>query len=409
MTPFMLYQCKAGLCLMLFTGLYYLIFRKETFHTFNRFYLLGSLLVSAFLPLIQITGIRTGKSFFFSRTIDAITVYSGKMSSPAQQLPHTNHLLSAAYFSVVSLFVIYFLFQFINLVIFMLRNDARQLSGNKLIYMSDKKYSFSFFRYIFLGKDQLSETEPQILQHEIAHARQWHSFDVVIIQFIKIFQWFNPFIYLTENALKETHEYLADAAVLEHDGSSERYRMLLLTRVFGVQPGIFNYFNRLNFKNRFTMMTKEKSPSRNRLKYLAVLPMFAFLLFVFCCPPSKGQDKPLKQANSQAPDTSPPFMFVEKDAKFHDGNLETFRAWVQENLVYPQPAVENGIYGRVIVSFVVNEKGEVTNVAILRGVDPILDKETIRVITSSPKWEPGENDGLKVKQQLTIPVIFTLK
>jgi protein TonB len=105
----------------------------------------------------------------------------------------------------------------------------------------------------------------------------------------------------------------------------------------------------------------------------------------------------------------PPFMFVEEDATFQGGDINTFRQWVQENLVYPPVAVENGISGRVTVSFVVNAQGDVTNVNIVRGVDPALDKETIRVIQSSPKWTAPRQGGRAVKQMFNIPVIFQLK
>jgi len=105
----------------------------------------------------------------------------------------------------------------------------------------------------------------------------------------------------------------------------------------------------------------------------------------------------------------PAFVFVEEQATFQGGSLETFRDWVQKNLVYPPVAVENGIFGRVTVQFAVNSRGEVTDVKILRGVDPSLDKETIRVILSSPKWGAAKQGGRAVKQQFVMPVIFQLQ
>jgi protein TonB len=105
----------------------------------------------------------------------------------------------------------------------------------------------------------------------------------------------------------------------------------------------------------------------------------------------------------------PAFVFVEEQATFQGGSLETFRDWVQKNLVYPPVAVENGIFGRVTVQFAVNSRGEVTDVKILRGVDASLDKETIRVIMSSPKWGPAKQGGRAVKQQFVMPVIFQLQ
>jgi periplasmic protein TonB len=105
----------------------------------------------------------------------------------------------------------------------------------------------------------------------------------------------------------------------------------------------------------------------------------------------------------------PAFVFVEEQATFQGGDVGTFREWVQKNLVYPPVAVENGIFGRVTVQFAVNSKGDVVDVKILRGVDPSLDKETIRVIMSSPKWGAAKQGGRAVKQQFVIPVIFMLQ
>ena len=105
----------------------------------------------------------------------------------------------------------------------------------------------------------------------------------------------------------------------------------------------------------------------------------------------------------------PAFVFVEEQATFQGGSLESFRDWVQQNVVYPAVAVENGIFGRVTVQFAVNSRGEVVDVKVLRGVDPSLDKETIRVIMSSPKWGAAKQGGRAVKQQFVMPVIFQLQ
>lgn len=104
----------------------------------------------------------------------------------------------------------------------------------------------------------------------------------------------------------------------------------------------------------------------------------------------------------------PAFIFVEEQATFRGGNLDDFRDWVQENIVYPPLAIENNVFGRVTVQFAVNSQGDVVDVVILRGVDPSLDNETQRVILSSPRWQPARQGGRAVKQQFTIPVVFTL-
>jgi TonB family protein len=103
------------------------------------------------------------------------------------------------------------------------------------------------------------------------------------------------------------------------------------------------------------------------------------------------------------------YYFVDKQAQFQGGNLETFREWIENNLIYPPDAKEKGIFGRVTVQFTVNSKGKACDAVILRGVDPSLDKEVLRILQVSPEWTPAENDGKKVAQQFVMPVIFSLE
>jgi len=103
------------------------------------------------------------------------------------------------------------------------------------------------------------------------------------------------------------------------------------------------------------------------------------------------------------------FIVVEEQASFQGGDVNSFRDWVTKNLKYPTIAIENGISGKVYVQYAVNSKGEVVDVKVVRGVDPSLDKEAVRVIMSSPRWEPAKQRGTKVKQQFTIPIAFQLQ
>ena len=104
-----------------------------------------------------------------------------------------------------------------------------------------------------------------------------------------------------------------------------------------------------------------------------------------------------------------PFALVEKKASFMGGDANTFSAWVNQHLEYPEVARENGVSGRVMLQFTVNPNGSVTDVKVLRGVDPALDKEAVRVISSSPKWEPGRQRDRAVKVTYTFPVVFQLR
>ena len=104
-----------------------------------------------------------------------------------------------------------------------------------------------------------------------------------------------------------------------------------------------------------------------------------------------------------------PFQLVEKKPSFQGGDANEFSKWVNSRLVYPEIAKENGVQGRVTLQFTVEADGRVTNVRVLRGVDESLDKEAVRVVSSSPKWKPGKQRDRAVKVTYTFPVIFQLR
>jgi len=104
-----------------------------------------------------------------------------------------------------------------------------------------------------------------------------------------------------------------------------------------------------------------------------------------------------------------PFQLVEEKPSFNGGDANEFSKWVNGKLVYPEIAKENGVQGRVTLQFTVEKDGSVTNVKVLRGVDPSLDKEAVRVVQSSPKWKPGKQRDRAVKVTYTFPVIFQLR
>ena len=104
-----------------------------------------------------------------------------------------------------------------------------------------------------------------------------------------------------------------------------------------------------------------------------------------------------------------PFQLVEENPSFNGGDANEFSKWVNSRLVYPEIAKENGVQGRVTLQFTVNADGTVSNVKVLRGVDSSLDKEAVRVVSSSPKWKPGKQRDRAVKVTYTFPVIFQLR
>ena len=104
-----------------------------------------------------------------------------------------------------------------------------------------------------------------------------------------------------------------------------------------------------------------------------------------------------------------PFQLVEEKPSFQGGDANQFSKWVNQRLQYPEIAKENGVQGRVTLQFTVEKDGSVTKVKVLRGVDPSLDKEAVRVVSQSPKWKPGKQRDRAVPVTYTCPVIFQLR
>ena len=104
-----------------------------------------------------------------------------------------------------------------------------------------------------------------------------------------------------------------------------------------------------------------------------------------------------------------PFQLVEEKPSFQGGDANQFSKWVNQRLEYPEIAKENGVQGRVTLQFTVEKDGSVTKVKVLRGVDPSLDKEAVRVVSMSPKWKPGKQRDRAVPVTYTFPVIFQLR
>ena len=104
-----------------------------------------------------------------------------------------------------------------------------------------------------------------------------------------------------------------------------------------------------------------------------------------------------------------PVQLVEEKPSFQGGDANQFSKWVNSRLVYPEIAKENGVQGRVTLQFTVEKDGSVTKVKVLRGVDPSLDKEAVRVVSMSPKWKPGKQRDRAVPVTYTFPVIFQLR
>ena len=121
------------------------------------------------------------------------------------------------------------------------------------------------------------------------------------------------------------------------------------------------------------------------------------------------RDYVVEQAEEEEVEEEVPFAIVEQKPTFQGGDANTFTKWVFSKIVYPEIAKENGVQGRVTLQFTIETDGSVKNVKVLRGVDSSLDKEAVRVVSSSPKWSPGMQRNKPVRVKYTFPVVFQLR
>ncbi|WP_239060790.1 peptidoglycan DD-metalloendopeptidase family protein [Bacteroides sp. 519] len=139
-------------------------------------------------------------------------------------------------------------------------------------------FPFSFFNMIFIPKN---ENNQMIINHEIAHTRQLHWLDLILIEIVSILLWFNPFVVLYKKSLKLQHEYLADASVI-NDNNIESYLICMLKQIQVVSfNGITSQFYCNTIKKRIIMITKNKTSNKYLGVYSLVLPLICFMLFAF--------------------------------------------------------------------------------------------------------------------------------
>ena len=173
---------------------------------------------------------------------------------------------------------------------------------------------------------------------------------------------------------------------------------------------------------------KNKKPLMSMLRKMSIVPVALVAMYLFSCNNGlqsaenkegavrvktdivdKSVDTPAVSSSDVTNDEVMLFALVEVKPLFNGGDPENeFRKWVMNNTIYPAEAQKKGISGRVFVQFIIDTDGSVINATLLRGVDTLLDAESLRVIKSSPKWTPGKHEGKTVKVSYTFPFNFQL-
>ena len=278
-----------------FWGLYRLLLHKEHCLRLNRFFLLATLAMSLLIPLVHPTAPAISYNISGNGYLISLPIPEQDTPLPAQTQTEstisplhalsTSQVIGIIYWCGVALSALLLLLRYIATWRKLQRFSFTRKGHYHIAMVENDETPFSFFNYIVINRKGLTEQESdQILTHELAHARQCHSWDMLTVRLVRCLLWFNPFAWLYERELREVHEYLADENVL-HQGGKETYShylRLLYLQATGVRFNpLVNSFHFSTIKNRISMMKKQKS-HKGWAKALAALPVAALLLFANC-------------------------------------------------------------------------------------------------------------------------------
>ena len=422
---------------MLFTGFFS---AKIQCTDRNRAFIILSVISAMILPLITIQTNRPLIFPVFGKVLSEILV-SGNASgnlhsgSASESLPVFRWIF-IIYISGVILFAVKLAVDLLELAF--LINRQKKSDSNLIRFHSLNTSGFSAFGHIFISEKLSGSEAAEIIRHEQNHIDHNHSSDIIFIEIVRALQWFNPAIHLFGRSLRAVHEYQADRECISLGINVNRYQKLLLNQVF--KSKVFTITNSFSnpslIKRRMIMMTKKKSKSLSNLKLIFILPVIGAVMMAFSSyddqatssqnlpevmappppppPPADGKtgNGLVQVRNETTLETygteTEPFVVVEEMPEFPGGESGMLN-YLGKNTIYPRNAKEKNIQGKVIIRFCVNASGGVERASVLKGVDPELDQEALRVVNTLPKFRPGRQGGKEVPVWYMVPINFTLK
>jgi beta-lactamase regulating signal transducer with metallopeptidase domain len=431
------YLLLVNIYLVLFYGFYVLLLRRETFFHLNRIYLVASALLSFFIPVIHSDWV---KNLFITQQVQhTLSVYSGPIMvyhfKPIEEHHITiGQIILIVYAIGAGALIAKFIWQLISL--------------KRIIDRPEGMGAFSFFKSIRLGANL--DKQEVIAAHEQAHARQWHSADVLLIEAIAIINWFNPVVYFYRFGIKHIHEFIADRQALKNGMDRAEYALLLLSQTFRAPAHqlVNPFFNHSLLKQRIIMLQKSHSQRIALLKYGLLAPLFILMLILSAATISKSAtvklfNKKAEEVLTQTIKDNPPvqqvqatevplnkitvkinhtppmpglassqyeepiFITVEKEPKFK-GGISEFYNFLSKNIQYPDAMLKRNVQGKVFISLTVEKDGSLSDIKAVRDIGFGAAEEAIRVLKLSPKWEPGYQNGQRVRVRYTLPINFAI-
>ena len=394
------YYLEVNIGLAVISVGYLVLLNGQNLFSYNRGFILAGIAASLLFPLITIKS----NAMFLTSIGESLSNYQlPELVIDANETIETNFFnytfLIAVSYSIVTAGLLLNLIIKIYRLLHLKKGNFEEFENYTIVENSEGYESFSFFHFVFIGKSYSPEDKQQILTHELAHVRNFHSMDILLIELLKVFFWFNPIVYVIKKIIISIHEFQADQSVVEKCDAKEYCTLLARVALQSADFPIANHFNNsLTFK-RINMIKNVKE----RLHWWRITSSLAIILGLFIFVSCKEEAK----QNEEISSSNEVYATVDESAAPSNG-FEDFYGFIGSNLKYPAQARQQGVEGKVFVVFVVNKDGSISDVSVVKGIGAGCDQAAIDVISSSPKWKPGKLGGLIVRQKFTVPIQFKL-
>lgn len=426
----LVYFTKVNIALMILWLVYTFLLKKNTFLRWKRLLFISIILFSCLYPLVDLH-----LFFFKAKAFEVLSkTYSASLpevavSSAQQSSVMWYSYVAYAYIIISLLLFTKFIFQIGQLVFLKISSKATTVNGQE-IYLSTKISSpFSFLNWVFIPQNMRNNSDFKvILEHELAHKAQIHSFDVLLSELLCIFFWINPISFLLKREIRNNLEFLADHSILTYGFDGKKYQYLLLNMMTTQDYlSITNNFNVSPLKKRIIMMNSKQSSKLSKANFLLYLPLvFVFLFFndvdsfarvlrevspktpAVVSTKSTKASQPLQQDHKKRKFSKDEVFVVVENPPSFPGGIKALMSFLSDNIKYPKDAKKAGIQGRVICQFVVAKDGSVNNIKVVRGVSKSLDAEAVNALSKMPKWNAGTQRGEKVNVKYMLPVNFII-
>ena len=293
-----IYVAKVVTCSGMFYTLYYCLFRKLTFFTWNRYYLLFALVACLIIPSLHFQ-VQESLPFHTPLPIEVVSLERLNNNDMDNVGIHsaTEHLnweqMAVRCYVFISALLSLRVLTGVVVIIYKAIRKGQKTRGYYLITNASKNNS-SFFNLIFLNNSQINKFEKeQILAHELQHAHLWHSADQLFTELLKAFFWVNPFIYLIAKELRQIHEFQVDQCLTATTYKANNYANLLLKLMSHPTSALVNEFSAYGVKRRIQMLFHKQSPAQNKLRYSWLVPIIMIMVYQFSIEKTYAQ-APLK-------------------------------------------------------------------------------------------------------------------